>query len=52
MCCLRYEDQTYTELRKRLPNRKSLVETDDGWRIGHLNWSESEGENPAGAGED
>lgn len=30
MCCLRYEDQTYSDLRKRLPNRKSLVETDDG----------------------
>ncbi|MEO0586525.1 MAG: regulatory iron-sulfur-containing complex subunit RicT [Planctomycetota bacterium] len=30
MCCLRYEDQTYDELRKRLPNRKSWVETPDG----------------------
>ncbi len=30
MCCLRYEDQTYTELKKKLPNRKSLVETIDG----------------------
>jgi cell fate regulator YaaT (PSP1 superfamily) len=30
MCCLRYEDQTYTELRKNLPGRKSYVETDDG----------------------
>ncbi|MEM9414189.1 MAG: regulatory iron-sulfur-containing complex subunit RicT [Planctomycetota bacterium] len=30
MCCLRYEDQTYTELKKRLPHRKSLVETEDG----------------------
>ncbi|HEX7009307.1 MAG TPA: regulatory iron-sulfur-containing complex subunit RicT [Phycisphaeraceae bacterium] len=30
MCCLRYEDATYEELRKRLPHRKSLVETPDG----------------------
>ncbi|MEO0482998.1 MAG: regulatory iron-sulfur-containing complex subunit RicT [Planctomycetota bacterium] len=30
MCCLRYEDQTYTELRKRLPHRKSRVGTPDG----------------------
>lgn len=30
MCCLRYEDQTYSELKKQLPNRKSLVETIDG----------------------
>jgi cell fate regulator YaaT (PSP1 superfamily) len=30
MCCLRYEDQTYSELKKQLPNRKSLVETEDG----------------------
>ena len=30
MCCLRYEDQTYDELRKRLPNRKAVVETPDG----------------------
>lgn len=30
MCCLRYEDETYDDLRKRLPNRKSIVETDDG----------------------
>lgn len=30
MCCLRYEDQTYDELRKNLPNRKSRVMTEDG----------------------
>ena len=36
MCCLRYEDQTYEELRKRLPNRKALVETPDG--VGQV-WS-------------
>ncbi|USN97906.1 MAG: hypothetical protein H6810_06840 [Phycisphaeraceae bacterium] len=30
MCCLRYEDETYTELRKRLPHRKSRVGTDEG----------------------
>ncbi len=30
MCCLRYEDKTYEELRKKLPHRKTLVETDDG----------------------
>lgn len=30
MCCLRYEDQTYDDLRKRLPNRKAIVETPDG----------------------
>jgi cell fate regulator YaaT (PSP1 superfamily) len=30
MCCLRYEDETYEDLRKRLPNRKKLVETPDG----------------------
>ena len=30
MCCLRYEDQTYTELKKRLPNRKTRVGTPDG----------------------
>ncbi|MFI4859113.1 MAG: regulatory iron-sulfur-containing complex subunit RicT [Phycisphaerales bacterium JB063] len=30
MCCLRYEDQTYSELKKKLPHRKSLVETEDG----------------------
>jgi cell fate regulator YaaT (PSP1 superfamily) len=30
MCCLRYEDQTYEELRKRLPRRKSRVGTPEG----------------------
>lgn len=35
MCCLRYEDQTYDELRKRLPKRKSRVGTPegDGWVV-------------------
>ncbi len=30
MCCLRYEDQTYEELRRRLPRRKARVGTPDG----------------------
>lgn len=30
MCCLRYEDETYEELRKRLPNRKTRVGTPEG----------------------
>ncbi len=30
MCCLRYEDQTYSELRKNLPHRKSRVGTAEG----------------------
>ncbi|MCA9302567.1 MAG: hypothetical protein KC996_00445 [Phycisphaerales bacterium] len=30
MCCLRYEDETYEQLRKNLPNRKSRVGTPDG----------------------
>lgn len=30
MCCLRYEDETYEDLRKRLPHRQSRVMTDDG----------------------
>jgi cell fate regulator YaaT (PSP1 superfamily) len=30
MCCLRYEDQTYDELRKRLPKRKTRVGTPEG----------------------
>lgn len=30
MCCLRYEDQTYEDLRKRLPKRKSRVGTPEG----------------------
>ena len=30
MCCLRYEDATYTELKKRLPHKRSKVQTSDG----------------------
>ncbi|MFK7758599.1 MAG: stage 0 sporulation family protein, partial [Phycisphaerales bacterium] len=30
MCCLRYEDETYDQLRKNLPHRKSRVGTPDG----------------------
>jgi cell fate regulator YaaT (PSP1 superfamily) len=30
MCCLRYEDETYEDLRKRLPNRKTVVRTPEG----------------------
>ncbi len=30
MCCLRYEDETYSELQKRLPKLKSRVGTVDG----------------------
>ncbi|MFG0307090.1 MAG: stage 0 sporulation family protein [Phycisphaerales bacterium JB040] len=30
MCCLRYEDETYDELRKRLPHRKTRVGTPEG----------------------
>ncbi|MEZ6211285.1 MAG: regulatory iron-sulfur-containing complex subunit RicT [Phycisphaerales bacterium] len=30
MCCLRYEDETYTELQKRLPRMKSRVGTMEG----------------------
>lgn len=30
MCCLRYEDETYDELRKRLPHKKTRVGTPDG----------------------
>jgi cell fate regulator YaaT (PSP1 superfamily) len=35
MCCLRYEDETYDELRKRLPRRKQRVGTPegDGWVV-------------------
>ena len=29
-CCLRYEDQTYTELKKRLPRKGSWVKTSQG----------------------
>ncbi|MAX26044.1 MAG: hypothetical protein CMJ19_16225 [Phycisphaeraceae bacterium] len=30
MCCLRYEDKTYSELQKRLPKKQTPVETEDG----------------------
>ncbi|GAB5497202.1 MAG: hypothetical protein Phyf2KO_22820 [Phycisphaerales bacterium] len=30
MCCLRYEDKTYTELKKNLPHRKTRVGTPHG----------------------
>jgi cell fate regulator YaaT (PSP1 superfamily) len=30
MCCLRYEDETYESLRKRLPKRNTVVETEEG----------------------
>jgi cell fate regulator YaaT (PSP1 superfamily) len=30
MCCLRYEDETYDELKKRLPHRKTRVGTSEG----------------------
>ena len=30
MCCLRYEDKTYDDLRKRLLHRRARVQTDDG----------------------
>jgi cell fate regulator YaaT (PSP1 superfamily) len=30
MCCLRYEDETYEDLRKRLPHRKTRVGTVEG----------------------
>ena len=35
MCCLRYEDETYEELRKKLPRRNTRVQTEkaDGWVI-------------------
>jgi hypothetical protein len=29
-CCLRYEDKTYTELKKRLPKKKTVVKTKHG----------------------
>ncbi|MFZ0034783.1 MAG: regulatory iron-sulfur-containing complex subunit RicT, partial [Sedimentisphaerales bacterium] len=29
-CCLRYEDKTYTELKKDLPRRNTIVKTKDG----------------------
>ena len=28
MCCLRYEDETYEELRKKLPKRNTRVKTE------------------------
>ncbi|MBS0537023.1 MAG: hypothetical protein JSR72_23440, partial [Proteobacteria bacterium] len=31
MCCLRYEEKSYDELRARLPKRKTRVQTPDGW---------------------
>lgn len=31
MCCLRYEEETYETLAKRMPKVKSRVETPDGW---------------------
>jgi cell fate regulator YaaT (PSP1 superfamily) len=30
MCCLRYEDETYADLKSRLPHRKTRVGTPDG----------------------
>ncbi len=30
MCCLRYEDETYESLRKKLPKKNTRVRTDDG----------------------
>ena len=30
MCCLRYEDQTYESLRKKLPHKQSRVQTEEG----------------------
>jgi len=30
MCCLRYEDQTYAELKKKLPNKQTPVRTASG----------------------
>jgi cell fate regulator YaaT (PSP1 superfamily) len=30
MCCLRYEDETYETLRKKLPHKQTAVMTDDG----------------------
>ena len=29
-CCLRYEDETYTDLKKRLPKKNSMVQTPKG----------------------
>lgn len=33
MCCLRYEESTYDELRKKLPKKKIRVRTPDGWAL-------------------
>ncbi|MGE3107695.1 MAG: stage 0 sporulation family protein [Phycisphaerales bacterium] len=33
MCCLRYEDESYDELRKRLPKKKVRLRTPEGWGI-------------------
>tara|TARA_Y100001970_G_C13713466_1_gene593077 strand:+ start:134 stop:421 length:288 start_codon:yes stop_codon:yes gene_type:complete len=33
MCCLRYEDKTYKELKKNLPHRKTRVGTPEGTGI-------------------
>jgi len=35
MCCLRYEDETYEELRKKLPKRNTRVRTEkgEGWVV-------------------
>jgi cell fate regulator YaaT (PSP1 superfamily) len=33
MCCLRYEESTYDDLRKRLPKKKTVVTTPDGTGI-------------------
>ncbi len=30
MCCLRYEDESYEDLRRRLPKKQTRVTTDDG----------------------
>jgi cell fate regulator YaaT (PSP1 superfamily) len=30
-CCLRYEDRTYTELKKRLPKKNTRVKTTHGY---------------------
>lgn len=33
MCCLRYEETTYDELKARLPKKKTRVKTQQGWGI-------------------
>ena len=37
MCCLRYEDETYDELRSRLPRKKPRVGTPEG--DGYVDWT-------------